>query len=84
VREVTVTLKAAAPGNGFGARGIVDRTQPIDLVSVVHQGSEQSGLETLPLAARSREHRYLAPGTGPSLPTRQGADHRGLYGEVPG
>ena len=54
VREVTVTLKAAAPAETVKVQGQNSSitTQPIDLVSVVHQGVVSSqDLETLPLAA---------------------------------
>jgi Carboxypeptidase regulatory-like domain/TonB dependent receptor len=73
VREVTVTLKAAAPGETVSVQGQNSSitTQPIDLVSVVHQGVISSqDLETLPLAARSFANiAYLAPGTEPVEPS---------------
>jgi Carboxypeptidase regulatory-like domain/TonB dependent receptor len=73
VREVTVTLKAAAPGESVSVRGQSSSitTQPMDLVSVVHQGVVSSyDLETLPLAARSFANiAYLAPGTEPVEPS---------------
>ncbi len=73
VREVSVTLKAAAPGETVSVQGQSSSitTQPIDLVSVVHQGVASSqDLETLPLAARSFANiAYLAPGTEPVEPS---------------
>ncbi len=73
VREVTVTLKAAAPSETVKVQGQSSSitTQPIDLVSVVHQGIATSqDLETLPLAARSFANiAYLAPGTEPVEPS---------------
>jgi len=73
VREVTVTLKAAAPSEKISVVGQTSSitTQPIDLVSVVHQGVVSShDLETLPLAARSFANiAYLAPGTEPVEPS---------------
>ncbi len=73
VREVTVTLKAAAPGESITVAGATSSitTQPIDLVSVVHQGVASSqDLQTLPLAARSFANiAYLAPGTEPVEPS---------------
>ncbi len=73
VRDVTVTLKAAAPGETVSVQGQSSSitTQPIDLVSVVHQGVASSqDLETLPLAARSFANiAYLAPGTEPVEPS---------------
>ena len=73
VREVTVTLKAAAPSETISVVGQTSSitTQPIDLVSVVHQGVVSShDLETLPLAARSFANiAYLAPGTEPVEPS---------------
>ena len=73
VREVTVTLKAAAPGETVSVQGQNSSitTQPIDLVSVVHQGVVSSqDLQTLPLAARSFANiAYLAPGTEPVEPS---------------
>jgi len=56
VREVTVTLKLAAPAETVSVEGQNSSitTQPVDLVSVVHQGIVSSqDLQTLPLAARS-------------------------------
>ncbi len=73
VREVTVTLKAAAPGESVSVQGQSSSitTQPMDLVSVVHQGVVSGhDLETLPLAARSFANiAYLAPGTEPVEPS---------------
>jgi carboxypeptidase family protein len=73
VREVTVTLKAAAPAESVSVQGRNSSitTQPIDLVSVVHQGVVSSeDLQTLPLAARSFANiAYLAPGTEPVEPS---------------
>ncbi len=73
VREVTVTLKPAAPSETVSVSGQNSSitTQPIDLVSVVHQGVISSqDLETLPLAARSFANiAYLAPGTEPVEPS---------------
>ncbi len=73
VREVTVTLKAAAPSETVKVQGQNSSitTQPIDLVSVVHQGVISSqDLQNLPLAARSFANiAYLAPGTEPVEPS---------------
>jgi Carboxypeptidase regulatory-like domain len=73
VREVTVTLKPAAASASVNVQGQASSitTQPIDLVSVVHQGVVSSqDLETLPLAARSFANiAYLAPGTEPVEPS---------------
>ncbi len=73
VREVTVTLKLAAPSETVSVQGQNSSitTQPIDLVSVVHQGVVSSqDLQTLPLAARSFANiAYLAPGTEPVEPS---------------
>ncbi len=73
VRDVTVTLKPAASGETVNVREQSSSitTQPIDLVSVVHQGVVSShDLETLPLAARSFANiAYLAPGTEPVEPS---------------
>lgn len=73
VREVTVTLKPATSGERVTVEGQTSSitTQPIDLVSVVHQGVASShDLETLPLAARSFANiAYLAPGTEPVEPS---------------
>ncbi len=73
VQDVNVTLKAAVAGQTVnvtaGASSIT--TQPIDLVSVVHQGVVSSqDLETLPLAARSFANiAYLVAGTEPVEPS---------------
>jgi hypothetical protein len=73
VREVTVTLQLAAPAETVSVQGQNSSitTQPIDLVSVVHQGVITSqDLQTLPLAARSFANiAYLAPGTEPVEPS---------------
>jgi len=73
VREVTVTLKLAAPTETVSVEGQNSSitTQPIDLVSVVHQGIvTNQDLQTLPLAARSFANiAYLAPGTEPVEPS---------------
>ena len=73
VREVTVTLKLAAAAETVSVQGRNSSitTQPIDLVSVVHQGVISSqDLQTLPLAARSFANiAYLAPGTEPVEPS---------------
>ena len=73
VREVTVTLTAVAAAETVNVHGETSSitTQPIDLVSVVHQaviGSQD--LQRLPLAARSFANiAYLAPGTEPVEPS---------------
>ena len=73
VREVTVTLKALAPNESIQVQAQTSSItmQPIDPVSVVHQGVVSSqDLETLPLAARSFANiAYLAPGTEPVEPS---------------
>lgn len=73
VREVEVTLKPAGASTTVNVQGQASSitTQPIDLVSVVHQGVVSShDLETLPLAARSFANiAYLAPGTEPVEPS---------------
>ena len=73
VREVTVVLKLAAPEETISVQGQNSSitTQPMDLVSVVHQGVISSqDLQTLPLAARSFANiAYLAPGTEPVEPS---------------
>ena len=73
VREVTVTLKAAAAGETVNVQAQASSitTQPIDLVSVVHQGIiTRQDLATLPLAERSFANiAYLAPGTEPVEPS---------------
>lgn len=73
VREVTVTLNPATSSQTITVEGQTSSitTQPIDLVSVVHQGvvSDQD-LQTLPLAERSFANiAYLAPGTEPVEPS---------------
>ena len=73
VREVTVTLKLAAPAETVSVQGQNSSitSQPIDLVSVVHQGVvTRQDLQTLPLASRSFANiAYLAPGTEPVEPS---------------
>ena len=73
VREMTVTLRAAASSESVNVRSESSSitTQPIDLASVVHQGVISSrDLETLPLAARSFANiAYIAPGTQPVEPS---------------
>ncbi len=73
VREVTVTLKPTAASETVKVQGESSSitTQPIDLVSVVHQGIiSGQDLQTLPLAARSFANiAYLAPGTEPVEPS---------------
>jgi hypothetical protein len=73
VREVTVALTLAAPAETVSVQGQNSSitTQPIDLVSVVHQGVVSSqDLQTLALAARSFANiAYLAPGTEPVEPS---------------
>ncbi len=73
VREVTVTLRLLAPAETVSVQGQNSSitTQPMDLVSVVHQGVISSqDLQTLPLAARSFANiAYLAPGTEPVEPS---------------
>ena len=73
VREVTVTLKPVAASETVSVHGQNSSitTQPVDLVSVVHQGVISSrDLENLPLAARSFANiAYLAPGTEPVEPS---------------
>ena len=73
VRDVTVTLKPASSSQTVNVRGESSSitTQPIDLVSVVHQGVISSeDLQNLPLAARSFANiAYLAPGTEPVEPS---------------
>src|ERR1700687_137205 len=73
VREVTVTHKLAPPSETVKveAQNSSITPQPIDLVSVVHQGVVSShDLETLPLAARSFANiAYLVPGTEPVEPS---------------
>ena len=73
VREVTVTLEPVAAPETVNVRGQTSSvtSQPVDLVSVVHQGVISSqDLKTLPLAARSFANiAYLAPGTEPVEPS---------------
>ncbi len=73
VREVTVTLRPVIASETIKvqAENSSITTQPIDLVSVVHQGVISSqDLQTLPLAARSFANiAYLAPGTEPVEPS---------------
>ncbi len=73
VREITVTLKPAAPGESVTVASQTSSitTEPIDLVSVVHQGVVSSrDLQTLPLASRSFANiAYLVPGTEPVEPS---------------
>jgi hypothetical protein len=73
VRELTVTLKPAGEGERVTVESPASSitTQPIDLVSVVHQAVVSSqDLETLPLAQRSFANiAYLAPGTEPVEPS---------------
>ena len=73
VREVTVTLKPIAPAETVNVQAQPSSitTQPIDLVSVVHQGIiTRQDLQTLPLAERSFANiAYLAPGTEPVEPS---------------
>src|SRR5260370_2391069 len=73
VREVTVTLKAEAPAETIKVQGENSSitTQPIDLVSVVHQGViTRQDLQTIPLADRSFANiAYIAPGTEPVKPS---------------
>lgn len=73
VREVTVTLKAVGAAETVNVQSEISSitTQPIDVVSVVHQAVISSqDLLTLPLAARSFANiAYLAPGTEPVEPS---------------
>ncbi len=73
VREVTVTLKPATSSETVSVHGQNSSvtTQPMDLVSVVHQGVIGSqDLQNLPLAARSFANiAYLVPGTEPVEPS---------------
>lgn len=74
VREVTVTLKPmASPQSIVVTSQEISSitTQPIDLVSVVHQAVISSqDVQNLPLAARSFANiAYLAPGTEPVEPS---------------
>ena len=73
VREVNVTLKPSAAGESVTVQGQGSSitTQPVDLVSVVHQGViTRQDLDSLPLAHRSFANiAYLAPGTEPVEPS---------------
>lgn len=73
VRDVTVTLKLSAAKETVNVQAQASSitTQPIDLVSVVHQGViSRQDLQTLPLAARSFANiAFLAPGTEPVEPS---------------
>lgn len=73
VRDVTVTLKLSAAKETVNVQAPASSitTQPIDLVSVVHQGViSRQDLQTLPLAARSFANiAFLAPGTEPVEPS---------------
>jgi len=73
VREVAVTLTAASAGESVNVSGQSSSitTEPIDLVSVVHQGViSGQDLQTLPLASRSFANiAYIAPGTQPVEPS---------------
>ncbi len=73
VREVTVTLKPATASENVNVQSTASSitTEPIDLVSAVHQGVVGTqDLQTLPLAARSFANiAYLAPGTEPVEPS---------------
>jgi Carboxypeptidase regulatory-like domain/TonB dependent receptor len=73
VLGTTVTLKPETSKTTVNvqAEGSSITTQPIDLVSVVHQGIITSqDLQNLPLAARSFANiAYLAPGTEPVEPS---------------
>ncbi len=73
VREVTVTLKPAAPSETVKVESQASSitTQRIDLASAVHQGVVGGrDLEALPLPARSFANiAYLVPGTEPVEPS---------------
>ena len=73
VREVTVTLKPATASENVNVQSTASSitTEPIDLVSAVHQGVVGTqDLQTLPLAARSFANiAYLEPGTEPVEPS---------------
>jgi hypothetical protein len=73
VRDVTVTLKPSAGRETVNVQAQTSSitTQPIDLVSNVHQGViSRQDLQTLPLAARSFANiAFLAPGTEPVEPS---------------
>jgi len=69
--NVTLKPEGAKASVNVQAEGSSITTQPIDLVSVVHQGIiSTQDLENLPLAARSFANiAYLAPGTAPVEPS---------------
>jgi len=73
VRDINVTLLPAAVKETVNVQAPVSSitTQPIDLVSVVHQATVSTqDLENIPLAARSFANiAYLAPGTEPVEPS---------------
>ena len=73
VREVTVTLKPAAPGESIivESKSSSITTEPMDVASAVHQAIiTRQDLENLPLAHRSFANiAYLAPGTEPVEPS---------------
>ncbi len=73
VRDVSVTLKPLASSESVNvtSEGSSITSQPVDLVSVVHQGVVGSkDLQNLPLAARSFANiAYLVPGTEPVEPS---------------
>jgi hypothetical protein len=73
VREVTVSLKPVAAPETVSVKAETSSitTQPVDLVSVVHQGIVSTqDLQSLPLASRSFANiAYLAPGTEPVEPS---------------
>src|SRR5262252_9543302 len=73
VREIIVTLRPVASGESITVESHSSSvtTQPIDPVSVVHQGVISSeDLKSLPLAARSFANiAYIAPGTQPVEPS---------------
>jgi hypothetical protein len=73
VRDVTVTLKPSAGQETVNVQAPASSitTQPIDLVSNVHQGIiSRQDLQTLPLASRSFANiAFLAPGTEPVEPS---------------
>ncbi len=73
VRDVTVTLKPSSAKETINVQAAASSitTQPIDLVSVVHQGIiSRQDLQDLPLAARSFANiAFLAPGTEPVEPS---------------
>src|SRR5215472_10978438 len=73
VREIIVTLRPVASGESITVESHSSSvtTQPIDPVSVVHQGVISSeDLKSLPLASRSfANFAHLAPGTMPVEPS---------------